>query len=518
MKSLPRRILLVIFIVVLSYVLFWRYTVSTTRFLDNDEFSHMSWSASIARGEKPFLDFFSMIAPGFHWIYSLLFHVSEKSSSVFLHGRYLSYLFFLGNTLLIGILFSLLRNKTFALLAMMIFAWLPMPYDKLLEIRPDNVSLFFCLFALAIHTAVVKKRIINKNLAFIGIGFAYAYSLIVLVKMVPFVFFGLVFLLVDPDSVNVLVGWMKKRKIVLREISLTPLMGVVGFMGTCMLFFLWMLSLGNFPLVWYSLTKLVFEANSAFSSYIMEPHLFFFPNASFYGPGYLSMGLIGNHAVWATGIIFGSYRLLTPFVTAKGDKKSAYIELLMAVSFFALCFLYVQFYVLKHIQYLIPISVFIAFYAADAVAALFQRLNQPLLRIVIVMLIILGMYVVVTTTQDVNQGKLAASNTMQLKQLDILIKSIPPDAEVFDLEGRLVYWKNSYYICCLPFMTYVNNLSRKPEPLINVLERKKTPYIYQGDTNRFILFSPEEINYIQQRYDPVDGWGNTLWMRKKDTR
>jgi hypothetical protein len=510
-----QKILVVLFVCLLGFVMFWRFKVSQTRFFDIDEFTHMNWAASIARGEKPYIDFFTFFTPGFHWVYSVLYKFGPPRASVFLEARYLSYLIVIGNTVLVGALFGLLRNKVFAVLAMILFAWLPMPYDKLFEIRPDNLSLLCCLLAFVLQAYIATKKPQKTNILYAIVGVSYALSMIVLVKMVPFVAFGLLFLLIDPDLVNWFMKMIKTRKFDARTLFTTSFVALVSFGIVCLLFLFWLLILGNFGLVWYSLTKLAFEANSAFTYYIMEPHLFFFPNTAFYGAPGISLSLFLNHTIWVMGIVIGAIRLFTPFVSSNGDRRRGYVELMIALTFFAFCFLYVQFYVLKHIQYLIPVSVFIAFYAADGFFLLYKRCASWLKGIPILLFFCVLGYGLVITTRETNTPKLWGSNTIQLQQMNTLLKMIPQDAEVFDIEGRLVFWKPSYYICCLPFMTYVHNLSLEVEPLIDVLERKKTPVIYQGDTGRLPYFTPEELAYINTHYGRVEGFGDTLWLRKE---
>lgn len=513
--SFDKYLLGVVSALLVVVLLYWRFQVSQTRFFDIDEFTHLNWAASIARGEKPYIDFFTFFTPGFHWIFSLLFFINTPDSMVFLQARYLAFVIFLGNTVLIGVLFALLRRKLFAPLSMIFFAWLPMPYDKLLEIRPDNLALFFCLLGLVIQAFLARNSTRYSKQLFVAAGVAYAIATIVLVKMIPFIGIGVLLFLVHPASWSYLRSIVQTRRVQLREFTETPLLGLVGFAAVMLLFCLWLLTLGNIPLVWYSLTGLAFEANKAFSHYIMEPHLFFFPNSSFYGPGTINAGLIGNHAIWFVGILVGVIRLCTPFIASRGNKQLGFIEIGMAGIFFAFSFLYIEYYILKHIQYLIPVSVFVAWYAADGISWVYTSARRSVVRVIVFTALLAGGYGLVVTAQTVNAPKLLGNNSIQLQQIDTLIAMIPPESEVFDVEGRLLFWKPAYYICCLPFMTYIQHLSWPIEPLVQVLERKKVPYIYQGDTGRLPYMTSEELQYIRTNYTPVEGWGDTLWKRKQ---
>jgi hypothetical protein len=169
---------------------------------------------------------------------------------------------------------------------------------------------------------------------------------------------------------------------------------------------------------------------------------------------------------------------------------------------------------LKHSQYLIPIAIFIAYYCADALVIVLDYLDRKIPLYGILFVLIVGSYYIGGATIQVNQVKLGWTNTVQLKQMQLLIEEISPDSEVLDLEGRLLFWKDAYYICCVPFGSFVPFMSQQPQVLRDVLEAKKTPYIFQGDSNRLSLLTVQDQDYIRRAYAPVPGWGETFWMRR----
>lgn len=532
----------------LLYLLWWRWQISRDRFFDVDEFTHLHWAANMVRGERPYVDFFTFFTPGYYWFLNPLF-VWFGDHMVFVAARTVAYGVFIGILGLTAWLFASTRSLRWAMLPVILLAFLPVPYDKFLEVRPDNLATLLALGGLvleilALGQVVPRLAVANENLDagssfshgknsystmkssplakwirtkfysrpgevsrnpririywFIS-GILYAMSLIVLAKMIPFVLVGIV--------VAILAWWWTKD-------TNAPWF-LAGLLAPSMLFVLWLLSLGDFGLVWYSLTKMPLEANMIGKFAIMEPHLFFFPNVAFYGAYGVTLGLILNHAIWIVGIIVGVGRFFTPFITGDGEKRTVLVELLIAGTFLLSVVGYVQFFPLKHSQYLIPIAVFIAYYCAD----FFLTVGRRMVRwtsgeYMIVACVVIACLVLVKGVRQINQVKLGWGNAMQMAQINALKSTIDSSAEVLDLEGRMLFWKDGYTICCLPFGSFTQFLSRPPRKLSVVLEEKKVPYIYQGDTGRFKTLSAEDQAYIRLAYAPVSGWGESLWQRKK---
>lgn len=502
-------------LVLAGILLYWRLQVNQTRFLDVDEFTHLNWAASIARGEKPYIDFFTIFSPVFHTIYSILFFIFS-TPEVFLAGRFLSFITFVGVALALVVLFSFIRGFRYALVPLIIFLWLPMPYDKLIEIRPDTLALLCAIWAMTLHVGLLTGKLTSRRWWWGIVGALYTSSVAVLVKFIPFALVGGLAFLLDTEGIRQIytfpstLDWKQFR--LMKSMSF-----IVGIAVVTIVFVLWLVSYGNFSLVWYSLTTLAVESNVA-EIYVMEPHLFFFPNSSFYGAGGVTMSYVANALIWMLGTVFAAYRLLSARSSSGYSYRRMLAELMVGFICLFSLILYISYYPRKHAQYLGPISVFVAFYAGDALASALDRLVR-LKRIqwlALGVLIICGGFILQSNYQ-VNGIKLSWSNVQQIQETTKLLSYIPTDAEVFDLEGRTVFWKPAYYICCLPFGSYIHALSRKPEPLLDVLERKKTQYIFQGLTNRISVLSWEEQAYIKNNYDPVAGWGDQFWERRRDT-
>jgi hypothetical protein len=116
--------------------------------------------------------------------------------------------------------------------------------------------------------------------------------------------------------------------------------------------------------------------------------------------------------------------------------------------------------------------------------------------------------------RQINEQKLGWVNTAQLSQLSQMQQMIPVSEYVFDLEGRMIFWKQPHYICCLAIGDFIWLMSRQPQPIKEMLEEKKVPYMFQGDSRRVYTLPWDDRAYIQEHYMQVPGWGDTLWKRK----
>jgi hypothetical protein len=483
-KKVPHLILSALIV----FLLYWRWQISQTRFFDVDEFSYLHWAGNVAQGQRPYVDFFMFFTPGFLWLFAPLVTLFWMSTELFVAARVVAFGIFMAMVGLVGALFGMTRGWRWALVPMVLLLFLPMPYDKFLEVRPDNLATLLALGALVCQVAGLQMP--RMPHAWFWSGVLYVGSLLVFVKTLPFVVVGLVVALFVPTA----------RKLFL-----------LGMLIPTVLFALWLTTLGDWSMVWYSLTALPFEANQVGSLAIMEPHLFFFPNASFYGGSAgITWGLIANHALWILGLTVATIRLMTPFVTAAGDRRKVLVEMLVAGACILSVAGYVQFFPLKHAQYLIPIALFVSYYAADGVVLLLERLHH-VAQIAILVVVAYGLAVV---TVQVNQVKLSWSNTVQLAQTQQLIEDIPASTRILDIEGRMLFWPDAYHICCVPFGLFERFLSRKPDPLQTVLERDTVPYIFQGDTGRVRMLSFEDQAYIQSTYESVAGWDGRLLRRR----
>ncbi|MBI5613626.1 hypothetical protein HY947_01770 [Candidatus Gottesmanbacteria bacterium] len=497
--------------VILLFLLSFRVDIGLHRFFDADEFTHVSLAMQVLHGQKPYLDFMTFFTPLYSWFLSIPFRFLASSVDVFIMGRIVSLGVFFTLLGVLTVLYGVMRGWKYALLPAIILTFLPLPYDKFTEIRPDTLSALLGFSGILFLVLAMKQEKHMRYWFFSGVLFSF--SVLVLQKSLPFLAVGVVFCVVS--LIHEYRVHFFRTKEFLRFIG--------GIVLPFVLFFTWVVFvIKDADLVRYSLTTLAFEVNLMSRYYFMEPHLYFFPLAQFYGSASLTTsgssgitaGLLFNHAIWFLGIIAGAQRLLTPWLSPDTSKNRVYREGMLSALFFLLVYLYMYYVPLKHLQYLIPIAVCIAYYASDAAALLLhivEKRIRPIGALVVIAVLGVGL---VTVTRETEAIKMTQTNTEQMNELVSLEKVILPDDTVVDLEGRLFRRTYAYPLCCLPFGAFEQFISRRPPALRTVLEEKKVPYVYQGETNRISVLSGEDQEYLSNNYEVVDGFNGGLLKRK----
>lgn len=470
-------------LVLLVYFLWWHLDLGIHRYLDADELAHLHWASHVAMGKQPFVDFFSFFPPGFWWMFTPIFWIWH-GTSVVIAARVVAFVIFALLCGAVGLVFWILRGSWIYLVAAMILAFLPLPFDKFIEVRPDTVAtlvvvvgMIFQIFSLRGDSTMVVKRFLRIS------GLLYAISLFILPKVIPQVLFAFFICVLS----------QKKKFLYILQ----------GFILVFIEFGIWVVSLGDFGRVWYSLTKLPLEANQISKFFIMQPDLFFYPNGIYYGSGGYNQGLIVNHILWVVGLGVGLYRLFTPL---KHPKKSGFWEeLLLAGSFFVLVLSYVELVPLKHAQYLIPIAVFISFYVADGIFLLWEKFSRSSTGLFLFLLFFLSAgFVLYQTMGLVNGPKRAWTNTGTLAGMDTLFAKIPFNTPILDLEGRTLYYPDPYYACCLPFGQFSQFLSRPLPSVAAMLEEHHVRFIFDSELNRIDTLLPQDRAYIRAHYQLSD--------------
>ncbi len=443
------------------YFLSYHYRLGLTRYFDADEFAHLHWAAKMMEGKKPYIEFLTFFPPGY--AVSLISALVPGWGTVqpFITARIMTFWIFAMMCVMSGMIFWEVRKSVWgAVLAAALLAFLPLPFDKYLEIRPDNLATLLLLAA--IYFQIKKKHMVS--------GALYALSYLVLPKMVP----------------NIAIGFgmaVLSRKLKPFIMGMTIPMAVFG---------IWVLTLGNFPLVFYSLFKLPVEANKISQTFIMMQDLFFYPNSIYYGVDGWNRGLLVNHSIWVLALLFSVYRLIS------AKSKS---EVLISLQMWAQIIFFVQFAPLKHAQYLIPIGVFIAWYAADFVLYLSIRIPKI---IFLPLFAVLALFLV-SVFNEVTIPKQAWTNADFIKQVEEYYRDVPKDEQILDLTGVFLYNPDAYYACCIPFGQFAGYLSRPLPDLPRILEENRVPYIYQSGLKRVSTLPWAWQQYIYARYEPVDG-------------
>jgi len=472
--------------VLLGVFLWWHLRLGLTRYFDVDEFAYLHWAHNIFVGKRPYVDFFYYATPGFIWILSPLYGFFSGTGPL-LAGRILAFVSFVGLCTGAGLLFWEMRKSWIAIVAPLVLAFLPMPFDKFIEIRPDTLAFAIAMFGLFFQIRWMRNDERKTELFWSGI--LYGISLLILQKVgLQVAIAGIVVLL--------------SRK------AMPFVLGLVFPLGT---FVVWMMAWGGFNTGMYSITKLPFEVGNLGKAFGMMPDLFFYPNQIYYGQTGISTGLLANHALWIIGLGVGIWRLLTPYLI--GKKQYIWSEVLISSIFITHVLSFIYFYPMRHPQYLIPVAVFVSWYVADGVFMVFEKIKKSRAGLYIFAVLMLGGFMFLhQTIRDVTVPKLAWSNKGKLAEMQTLWTMIPKNSYVFDLEGATLYYEDPYYVSSLPFGQWAQFLSRPLPPLAAALEKTETKYIYQGHSGRLAALTVGDQEYIKKNFIPIgDG---ALLMRK----
>lgn len=475
----------------LLLLLLWsRLDSSLMRYFDADELAYLHWAHNVFSGHLPYRDFLLYAPPGFLYVLAPMYAFVEGQVVLFV-GRTVAFVLYVMTAGAMSYLFWQVRKSWVAVLAAALFVFLPLPQDKLMEIRPDTLAVLLALLGLICEIDAI--RLPRRYWMFTLSGLLYGASLLVLQKTLPqvvvssVVLFAWMFL--GEESV-----WHRKRAFISFVAG-----GVISF-G---MFVFWVAFVFRdwtvVDTVVYSLTKLPFEVNRIGEVFGMQADLFFYPNTVYYGlPGW-SVGLVANHICWFIGLMAGSIRFVSPFV-AHG-KKGVWQEMLIAGTWLSYILSFLYGYPLRHAQYLIPIAVFVAFYAADVVLVAWNYLNQRQEgRFVFILgfaALCIGIW---NVNGQINMPKLMLTNDEDVRILNRAIAMIPKGAYVLDLVGSTIYFADPYYVCCVPFGQWEPYLSRPLPDLPSTLERTHTRYIYQGRLGRVSTLSAANQAYIRAHY------------------
>src|SRR3989338_3816156 len=130
---------------ILALLLYFRLDLGIRRYFDIDEFAHLHWGYNLFLGQKPYADFFYLFPPFFLYPVAFIMSIFGRSAVSLIAARIFIFTVFAGICLFLYLLSLLLNSRYFAMMVVAVFAFLPMPYDKMLEIRPDLPSLLMSM-------------------------------------------------------------------------------------------------------------------------------------------------------------------------------------------------------------------------------------------------------------------------------------------------------------------------------------------------------------------------------------
>ena len=476
------------------YLFIEKYRMGMFRYFDMDELAYLNWTAHMVQGALPYRDFLMQAGPGFLFLLAPIFWISNSLVVPFFGGRIMAFCVFFLLSIVVSVLFFIMRKRWTAVFIPFLLVFLPMPADKFLEIRPDTTAILFAMMGTVCQILWMKNIDEKKQeiILFLS-GFSYGISLLFMQKT---------FFHVAIAGIVIFV-WarMHKRTIV-------PCMVGGGLIGLLLLS--WGIVTNNVGTLFYSIVTMPMELGNMAKIYAI-PSLFYFRYIDiYYGISGWNWGFILNQSIWIAGLVIGGVRFIWSLLHL--SRKENQLELFVSILFITqvLTFLFIMPF--KHAQYLIPIAVFVVFYVADGINLFWTYAKRSMYTMVLfVFCLSVFLFLCIRGYHDINDIKYTwtnATNQGDIAMAQLLFQTIPKTEFVFDMVGLTLYYPQPYVLSLAPgqIREYV---SRRFPPLIQALEKTNTKYIYQGSAKRVSTFSWEEQQYMYSHFTPI-GDGSIL--------
>lgn len=474
-----------------AWMWYYKIQLGMHRYFDIDELAYLYWATHMHMGLKPYVDFLFYTAPGF---YAMLVPIVAltKGIAVFAAARGAMLIVLALLSIALMSLFWELRRTWIVVFIPLLLVFLPMPSDKFIEIRPDTLAMTLFIFGLWLQMRLMNGK---KNTSFVA-GLLYGASIAVSQKM--FLSVGIALL-----GGSLLVVQEKQSWRVIKEV-------IVGICIAGLVTVVYLLSLGNFSMVWYCLTTYAFEASSLGKLFPIPPQFYFLQNDVLYGTGGYHIGYIANLLLWIVGFCVACVRLFT-LRTAFG-KKRMWQEVIVVTLFLSSIFLYIFVLPMKHAQYLIPPALFVVFYVVDWIWEVWKHAKHTaigqfmfLFGCGILFFFFWKGYSLVT------MPKLYWTNEGDIQKAQAIWNTISLSEPIFDMTGLTMRYPQPYFAPMLPIGQLAPIISFHLPSLSSSLESTDTKFIYSSPSERFATLSYKDQVYIMERFTQVGD--RTLWVR-----
>lgn len=475
-----KKLFLILGFFTLLFFVYWHFYLGIHRYFDIDEYAHLHWAFNAFSGLKPYSQFLYFFPPLFLYLLSSVFLVAGKTFAAYTVARLLIFVIFLS---LLGVVFLIvkrMRNTQTALLSIVTLSFLPLPFDKLLEIRPDLPATVLSLLGTYFLMDIEKKR---SHILISGFFYGLAMAL------VPKVFFFLPFALL----IVILHGVGSKKLICsLRRFAL----GMAIPVALTFILFFWSGDISK--AIYLTVTFANQSAKLLATQFPMHGSLFFYPNDTYYAQSGVSWPLIANLLIY----IIATITVVIRFVSFldKNTKQESFSELLVSSIFIAGFIAYMKFFPLKHAQYLIVLAPFVAIYFADGAMSIGTVLKRKIGEIGRYIFLIFLLILFCIVGYGMNSVKKDWTNTETFSQIETIKNTIPDDSYVLDLFGESLLYKDPYYLCCIPWGQYASAFSFNLPSLSTALKTTQTKYIYIYNEDRLHILPPLDEKFVREHY------------------
>jgi len=487
-KLFPKILFIVYFLTVVALA----YSVILSGFFhlfDTDELINSQKVYLNVNGYKPFISYFSIYSPILHWILQPVFAISGFTFVGLTAARIFMILLFGLRLFLIFYIAWKIFGKWVAYGFVLMFLLDPFTVFSAMQIRPDNLALFFLTLALVL----LSKGLFNsvKKLEFSG-GFFLSLAFLSSIKVMPSVFVVL--------AVFFLYCLKKKSKQILVLIA--------GFIIPCLIFFAYFLIQNSFmemiqQLYIDSVAVINLNRSLAPLGFFLHPD-----NGNLYG-------YYGKPPAWFYEWILpilafiGLYQTL---VNVLGKKVLEKKDLFKIIFILSLTFQWLSLFFTEsvYLQYYLPVSWLFAFFAAVALYHFYEVLRSRKFKNVLVVfsLVCLLFFVVSSIKGNMTRAD-GAGFWMTRDFLTNQASGIPDGAIVFP--NILFHPLANQFVLGYPLERIPQYIIDRYPPLPDTLEKKKVPYLYFS-FNYNIHLRPEWMPYIASHYKQVST-DSPLWVR-----
>lgn len=467
-------LVLVFLYVVGLVVLVWSVVLSGYRFQFNaDEVFNANTIYLMTKGFKPYVDFYTVYSPLFHWFLSPVFWLYGFNFEAISVARIVMIFLFFIRLILMFLLVAKVFGRRVGYLFVPLYLMSPFVAFSEMQIRPDNfMMLFYTLFLL----------LFSYKLFFLS-GIFFAVTLLVNIKILPsLAAFSLVFLFYV----------LQKKQLAKLAIFLN------GFCLTFLVFFAYFFLKGYAGQMFLHVFLDPVRLNNSIP-YPTWLGYFYFTNPTIYGLDGKPMNWIYS---WSLPVLAfaGAYHA----VRVKGD-------LLKIILFVSLVFQWVSMLFINSvfIQYYIPLNWLYAVFAAYLINDLLTKINglvllQKILTISFMILFIL----LYKSSIESNLARAKITSDPIIKEVKESWKMIPEDSPAFP---NVIFRRPIYQV--LWGSTFAPYMRERYPPAYEAIEKYKIPTLVGLNDEYFSYLDVESQRYIQTHYQR-DVLDKRIWRRK----
>lgn len=460
---------------------------------DSDELAHVQIIYRMARGEVPYIAFFSIYSPLIHWLLAPVFGIYGFTIDAIYASRILMIgIFGLRIAAAAGLTFVLFKSRL-TLLFIPLLLLEPFTVFSGMQIRPDNLMLF--LYTAGLLALTIGLRSKKKALVFVS-GMLLSAALITSIKIAPSIGVLAVFLFVSAVR--------EKQRAKYYILALGFLLPVVVFL----FYFFLHGTLGAM------LTHLIVYSK-ANSDAVLNPALL----GIFYWPdnGYI-YGLMGRPPSWFFAWILpifafpSAYKALTDYVSGEKKRIEEMVLAFLGTSLFA-HFVSLLFIRSVFVQYYLPLTwLYVLFFVLTIRDFLQVYSKHTWGRRIVVGIFGIAFFALYTTSIRANFERAKYFNAKGI--ITTMTKrwsQIPANSSVF---GDVIFRPSVYPVSYGFFIGDLPTAALATFPsLASTIERYGLPKLILKDYALQFL-KPEDQAYIKEHYTRVPE-DDELWVRKK---